>query len=60
MFSGSVSIPSITKTRPEPGRSMSASSGLAASKLLSLHLASASFSIFLEKGVPLPLYLSAS
>uniref|UniRef100_A0A8C6Y4F0 Serine/threonine-protein kinase MRCK alpha n=1 Tax=Naja naja TaxID=35670 RepID=A0A8C6Y4F0_NAJNA len=30
MFSGSVSIPSITKTRPEPGRSMSASSGLAA------------------------------
>ncbi|XP_019372097.1 PREDICTED: serine/threonine-protein kinase MRCK alpha isoform X1 [Gavialis gangeticus] len=33
MFSGSVSIPSITKSRPEPGRSMSASSGLAASKL---------------------------
>ncbi|KAK9411959.1 Non-specific serine/threonine protein kinase [Crotalus adamanteus] len=30
MFSGSVSIPSITKTRIEPGRSMSASSGLAA------------------------------
>uniref|UniRef100_A0A7M4EMF9 Serine/threonine-protein kinase MRCK alpha n=1 Tax=Crocodylus porosus TaxID=8502 RepID=A0A7M4EMF9_CROPO len=30
MFSGSVSIPSITKSRPEPGRSMSASSGLAA------------------------------
>ncbi|XP_060610133.2 serine/threonine-protein kinase MRCK alpha isoform X3 [Anolis sagrei] len=30
MFSGSVSIPSITKTRTEPGRSMSASSGLAA------------------------------
>ncbi|XP_074078942.1 serine/threonine-protein kinase MRCK alpha isoform X7 [Macrotis lagotis] len=29
MFSGSVSIPSITKSRPEPGRSMSASSGLA-------------------------------
>nr|XP_020472602.1 serine/threonine-protein kinase MRCK alpha-like isoform X1 [Monopterus albus] len=27
-FSGSVSIPSITKTRAEPGRSMSASSGL--------------------------------
>lgn len=32
MFSGSVSIPSITKSRPEPGRSMSASSGLSASK----------------------------
>uniref|UniRef100_A0A4X2KGY3 Serine/threonine-protein kinase MRCK alpha n=1 Tax=Vombatus ursinus TaxID=29139 RepID=A0A4X2KGY3_VOMUR len=30
MFSGSVSIPSITKSRPEPGRSMSASSGLVA------------------------------
>ncbi|XP_064450518.1 serine/threonine-protein kinase MRCK alpha isoform X7 [Mirounga angustirostris] len=30
MFSGSVSIPSITKSRPEPGRSMSASSGLSA------------------------------
>uniref|UniRef100_A0A3Q3KBK9 Serine/threonine-protein kinase MRCK alpha n=1 Tax=Monopterus albus TaxID=43700 RepID=A0A3Q3KBK9_MONAL len=30
-FSGSVSIPSITKTRAEPGRSMSASSGLGAS-----------------------------
>ncbi|XP_073484400.1 serine/threonine-protein kinase MRCK alpha isoform X5 [Aquarana catesbeiana] len=30
MFSGSVSIPSITKSRGEPGRSMSASSGLAA------------------------------
>ncbi|XP_065690896.1 serine/threonine-protein kinase MRCK alpha isoform X4 [Patagioenas fasciata] len=30
MFSGSVSIPSITKSRTEPGRSMSASSGLAA------------------------------
>ncbi|XP_028903090.1 serine/threonine-protein kinase MRCK alpha isoform X14 [Ornithorhynchus anatinus] len=30
MFSGSVSIPSMTKSRPEPGRSMSASSGLAA------------------------------
>ncbi|XP_053315305.1 serine/threonine-protein kinase MRCK alpha isoform X3 [Spea bombifrons] len=30
MFSGSVSIPSITKSRVEPGRSMSASSGLAA------------------------------
>ncbi|XP_074944815.1 serine/threonine-protein kinase MRCK alpha isoform X2 [Phalacrocorax aristotelis] len=30
VFSGSVSIPSITKTRTEPGRSMSASSGLAA------------------------------
>ncbi|XP_043860617.1 serine/threonine-protein kinase MRCK alpha isoform X16 [Dromiciops gliroides] len=30
VFSGSVSIPSITKSRPEPGRSMSASSGLAA------------------------------
>uniref|UniRef100_A0A8D0GMQ1 CDC42 binding protein kinase alpha n=1 Tax=Sphenodon punctatus TaxID=8508 RepID=A0A8D0GMQ1_SPHPU len=30
MFSGSVSIPSITKSRAEPGRSMSASSGLAA------------------------------
>uniref|UniRef100_A0A8C6YY35 Serine/threonine-protein kinase MRCK alpha n=1 Tax=Nothoprocta perdicaria TaxID=30464 RepID=A0A8C6YY35_NOTPE len=30
VFSGSVSIPSITKARPEPGRSMSASSGLAA------------------------------
>lgn len=30
MFSGSVSIPSITKTRTEPGRSMSASSGLGA------------------------------
>ncbi|XP_058165363.1 serine/threonine-protein kinase MRCK alpha isoform X3 [Dasypus novemcinctus] len=29
-FSGSVSIPSITKARPEPGRSMSASSGLSA------------------------------
>ncbi|XP_060252342.1 serine/threonine-protein kinase MRCK alpha isoform X18 [Ovis aries] len=29
-FSGSVSIPSITKSRPEPGRSMSASSGLSA------------------------------
>ncbi|XP_072847157.2 serine/threonine-protein kinase MRCK alpha isoform X7 [Pogona vitticeps] len=29
MFSGSVSIPSITKSRTEPGRSMSASSGLA-------------------------------
>ncbi|XP_055993757.1 serine/threonine-protein kinase MRCK alpha isoform X15 [Sorex fumeus] len=28
VFSGSVSIPSITKSRPEPGRSMSASSGL--------------------------------
>lgn len=27
-FSGSVSIPSITKNRAEPGRSMSASSGL--------------------------------
>lgn len=27
-FSGSVSIPSITKNRGEPGRSMSASSGL--------------------------------
>lgn len=34
MFSGSVSIPSITKSRPEPGRSMSASSGLSASKCL--------------------------
>lgn len=32
VFSGSVSIPSITKSRPEPGRSMSASSGLSASK----------------------------
>lgn len=32
MFSGSVSIPSITKSRTEPGRSMSASSGLAARK----------------------------
>ncbi|XP_078012405.1 serine/threonine-protein kinase MRCK alpha isoform X5 [Phascolarctos cinereus] len=30
VFSGSVSIPSITKSRPEPGRSMSASSGLVA------------------------------
>lgn len=30
MFSGSVSIPSLTKSRGEPGRSMSASSGLAA------------------------------
>ncbi|XP_056424453.1 serine/threonine-protein kinase MRCK alpha isoform X3 [Hyla sarda] len=30
MFSGSVSIPSITKSRGEPGRSMSASSGLTA------------------------------
>ncbi|KAM3676083.1 serine/threonine-protein kinase MRCK alpha isoform X2 [Ammospiza nelsoni] len=30
VFSGSVSIPSITKARTEPGRSMSASSGLAA------------------------------
>ncbi|KAM5163544.1 serine/threonine-protein kinase MRCK alpha [Mantella aurantiaca] len=30
MFSGSVSIPSITKSRGEPGRSMSASSGLGA------------------------------
>lgn len=30
IFSGSVSIPSITKSRTEPGRSMSASSGLAA------------------------------
>ncbi|XP_044144484.1 LOW QUALITY PROTEIN: serine/threonine-protein kinase MRCK alpha [Bufo gargarizans] len=30
MFSGSVSIPSITRSRGEPGRSMSASSGLAA------------------------------
>nr|XP_009935619.1 PREDICTED: serine/threonine-protein kinase MRCK alpha isoform X2 [Opisthocomus hoazin] len=30
VFSGSVSIPSITKSRTEPGRSMSASSGLAA------------------------------
>uniref|UniRef100_A0A8C5W7X0 Serine/threonine-protein kinase MRCK alpha n=1 Tax=Leptobrachium leishanense TaxID=445787 RepID=A0A8C5W7X0_9ANUR len=30
MFSGSVSIPSITKSRMEPGRSMSASSGLGA------------------------------
>ncbi|XP_074805261.1 serine/threonine-protein kinase MRCK alpha isoform X1 [Natator depressus] len=30
MFSASVSIPSITKSRTEPGRSMSASSGLAA------------------------------
>ncbi|XP_073412476.1 serine/threonine-protein kinase MRCK alpha isoform X2 [Dendrobates tinctorius] len=30
MFSGSVSIPSINKSRGEPGRSMSASSGLAA------------------------------
>ncbi|XP_054254432.1 serine/threonine-protein kinase MRCK alpha isoform X3 [Indicator indicator] len=29
VFSGSVSIPSITKSRTEPGRSMSASSGLA-------------------------------
>ncbi|XP_059797374.1 serine/threonine-protein kinase MRCK alpha-like [Balaenoptera ricei] len=29
-FSGSVSIPSVTKSRPEPGRSMSASSGLSA------------------------------
>ncbi|XP_006897809.1 PREDICTED: serine/threonine-protein kinase MRCK alpha-like isoform X4 [Elephantulus edwardii] len=29
-FSGSVSIPSMTKSRPEPGRSMSASSGLSA------------------------------
>lgn len=32
VFSGSVSIPSITKSRTEPGRSMSASSGLAARK----------------------------
>ncbi|KAM8947312.1 serine/threonine-protein kinase MRCK alpha isoform 2-T2 [Pelodytes ibericus] len=32
MFSGSVSIPSITKSRVEPGRSMSASSGLGARK----------------------------
>uniref|UniRef100_A0A8C5XE47 Serine/threonine-protein kinase MRCK alpha n=1 Tax=Microcebus murinus TaxID=30608 RepID=A0A8C5XE47_MICMU len=30
VFSGSVSIPSISKSRPEPGRSMSASSGLSA------------------------------
>ncbi|KAM8817177.1 serine/threonine-protein kinase MRCK alpha isoform 7-T7 [Rhynchonycteris naso] len=30
VFSGSVSIPSMTKSRPEPGRSMSASSGLSA------------------------------
>ncbi|KFO82663.1 Serine/threonine-protein kinase MRCK alpha [Cuculus canorus] len=30
VFSGSVSVPSITKSRTEPGRSMSASSGLAA------------------------------
>ncbi|XP_052057178.1 serine/threonine-protein kinase MRCK alpha isoform X2 [Apodemus sylvaticus] len=30
VFSGSVSIPSITKSRPEPGRSLSASSGLSA------------------------------
>ncbi|NWV49388.1 MRCKA kinase, partial [Daphoenositta chrysoptera] len=30
VFSGSVSIPSITKSRTEPGRSMSASSGLGA------------------------------
>ncbi|XP_069879313.1 serine/threonine-protein kinase MRCK alpha isoform X16 [Dipodomys merriami] len=30
VFSGSVSIPSITKSRPEPGRSVSASSGLSA------------------------------
>ncbi|XP_021054491.1 serine/threonine-protein kinase MRCK alpha isoform X12 [Mus pahari] len=30
VFSGSVSVPSITKSRPEPGRSMSASSGLSA------------------------------
>ncbi|XP_055464962.1 serine/threonine-protein kinase MRCK alpha isoform X2 [Psammomys obesus] len=30
VFSGSASIPSITKSRPEPGRSMSASSGLSA------------------------------
>ncbi|KAM5204763.1 serine/threonine-protein kinase MRCK alpha isoform 18-T18 [Hipposideros larvatus] len=30
VFSGSVSIPSITRSRPEPGRSMSASSGLSA------------------------------
>ncbi|XP_004691093.1 PREDICTED: serine/threonine-protein kinase MRCK alpha isoform X11 [Condylura cristata] len=30
VFSGSVSIPSMTKARPEPGRSMSASSGLSA------------------------------
>ncbi|KAH1174027.1 hypothetical protein KIL84_017866 [Mauremys mutica] len=37
MFSGSVSIPSITKSRTEPGRSMSASSGLAASECLSCH-----------------------
>ncbi|PIO38374.1 hypothetical protein AB205_0135800 [Aquarana catesbeiana] len=34
MFSGSVSIPSITKSRGEPGRSMSASSGLAATQYL--------------------------
>lgn len=32
VFSGSVSIPSMSKARPEPGRSMSASSGLSASK----------------------------
>ncbi|KAL7987416.1 hypothetical protein Chor_006335 [Crotalus horridus] len=38
MFSGSVSIPSITKTRTEPGRSMSASSGLAAIKFLGAFL----------------------
>ncbi|XP_036309554.1 serine/threonine-protein kinase MRCK alpha isoform X12 [Pipistrellus kuhlii] len=30
VFSGSVSIPSMSKARPEPGRSMSASSGLSA------------------------------
>lgn len=30
VFSGSVSVPSITRSRPEPGRSMSASSGLSA------------------------------
>ncbi|KAM7172038.1 serine/threonine-protein kinase MRCK alpha isoform 5-T6 [Macrochelys suwanniensis] len=38
MFSGSVSIPSITKSRTEPGRSMSASSGLAASDFIHTHL----------------------
>uniref|UniRef100_A0A8C7LCD5 non-specific serine/threonine protein kinase n=1 Tax=Oncorhynchus kisutch TaxID=8019 RepID=A0A8C7LCD5_ONCKI len=37
-FSGSVSIPSITKNRAEPGRSMSASSGLGIRNLAHLYL----------------------
>lgn len=34
VLGGSVSIPTISKARPEPGRSMSASSGLGTRKFL--------------------------